>query len=51
VKAERALELARLALVFHVTPAQLRACTVRELRAMERVAKERNRAMKRKGGG
>ncbi len=41
--------LARLALVYHVTPAQLRVCTVRELQAMERLAAELARK-KRKGG-
>jgi len=43
------MELARLALVFHVTPAQLRACTVRELRAMNQLAAELARK-RRKGG-
>lgn len=46
MRAARALELARLSLVFHTTPAQLRACTVRELRAMRQVAKEYLKAMR-----
>lgn len=50
MRAERARRLARLALVFHVTPAQLRACTLRELEAMERLAVDIDRKRRRKGG-
>ena len=50
MKAERARRLARLALAYHVTPAQLRACTMRELEAMERVVIDLERKRKRKGG-
>ena len=48
--AERARRFARLALAYHVTPAQLRECTLRELDAMERVVIEIERRRKRKGG-
>jgi len=37
-------------MAYHVTPAQLRACTIRELNAMEQVAIELERKRKRKGG-
>lgn len=50
MRAERARRLARLALIYHVTPADLRACTFRELEAMERLALEVDRKRKRKGG-
>lgn len=45
------MSLARLALAYHVTPAQLRACTNREIRAMRRALVELERAMKSKKGG
>lgn len=44
------MSLARLALAYHVTPAQIRACTNREIRAMRRALAELERAMKKKGG-
>jgi hypothetical protein len=50
VKAERARRLARLAYAYHVTPAQLRACTVRDLNAMEQVVIDLERKRKKKGG-
>lgn len=50
MRAERARRLARLAYAYHVTPAQLRACTMRELEAMERLALEIDRKRRRKGG-
>lgn len=48
MRAGRALELARLAYAYHVTPAQLRACTNRELVAMRKHLAEVDRAMKKK---
>lgn len=49
MKARQAVALADLAYEYHVTPAQLRACTLRDLLAMQRrVQQERKR--RRKGG-
>lgn len=50
MKAEQARRFARLAFAYHVTPAQLRGCTLRELDAMERHVSQIERRTRRKGG-
>lgn len=48
MKADQARTLARLAFAYHVTPAQLRQCSIRELVAMDRHLAEVERKSKKR---